>query len=278
VVNAAQPSVTAFRLRLAAAAYPLASGTSSTHCNAGQGACTVGAGCSSLGGHRRIAADRKQRCSALGQTFVCSPKQMGERPICHRPVVGTAQPPTATLGAVYSPGGSGQHPHSPGLRFNSRRSVRRRSIASATLLSSCHAVRPVMPSQPPRNEPAMKSVWPNPSVEPTASGLRPPAAAYLKRWAARNTVRAMLRPSQFPPVCTAVAAHTSLCALARPIRFTKSASQPSEWAVRPSAASAPVSVHHRHRLWLFIRMRVVAPLLAVSNCGVHSLHSLARQP
>jgi len=140
VVNAAQPSVTAFRLRLAAAAYPLASGTSSTHCNAGQRACTVGAGGSSLGGHRRSAADRKQGCSALGQTFVCSPKQMGERPICHRPVVGTAQPPTATRGAVYSPGGSGQHPHSPGFRFNSRRSVRRRSIASARLLSSCHAL------------------------------------------------------------------------------------------------------------------------------------------
>jgi len=132
--------------------------------------------------------------------------------------------------------------------------------------------------KPVRNERAMKDVCPNPSVKPTRSGLRPPRAAYLKRWAARNTVRARLRSSQSPPVCTTVAERTSLCALARPMRFAKSASQPSEWAVRPPAASAPVAVHHRHRLWLHIRMRVVAPLLAVSNSGVYSLHLLARQP
>ena len=132
--------------------------------------------------------------------------------------------------------------------------------------------------RPAAPHPAIPKREPNPSVKPTHSGLRPPWAAYLKRWAARNTVRAMLRSSQFPPVCIAVAERTSLCALARPMRIAKGASQPSKWAVRPSAASAPGAVRHRHRLWRLIRMRVVAPLLSVSYSGVYSLHSLARQP
>jgi len=132
--------------------------------------------------------------------------------------------------------------------------------------------------KPVRNERAMKDVCPNPSVKPTRSGLRPPRAAYLKRSASLK--HPYLGVSSLPcksPLALS-SAERSLFALARPMRFAKSASQPSEWAVRPPAASAPVAVHHRHRLWLHIRMRVVAPLLAVSNSGVYSLHLLARQP
>jgi len=75
---------------------------------------------------------------------------------------------------------------------------------------------------------------PNHSVKPTRSGLRPPRAAYLKRWAERNTVRAMRRSSHFPPPCLAYAWHARPGALGeRPSPTTAGAhNRPSGLSVR----------------------------------------------
>ena len=59
-------------------------------------------------------------------------------------------------------------------------------IGGETLLSSKHAKPAVMGPSTMRGIATKQAVWPNPSVKPTCSGLRPPHAAYLKRWASQE--------------------------------------------------------------------------------------------
>ena len=93
----------------------------------------------------------------------------------------------------------------------------------------------------------------NPSVKPTRSGLRPPRAAYLKRWAARMPVALRLSEciafraecfakNAFAP--TSARAARPLASGARPAACPSLARSRSAWAVRPSAASARFAHFH----------------------------------
>jgi hypothetical protein len=61
------------------------------------------------------------------------------------------------------------------------KSIFRSSTCGETLLSSQHAKPAVLGASPMHGVATEQAVWPNPSVKPTCSGLRPPRAAYLKR-------------------------------------------------------------------------------------------------
>jgi hypothetical protein len=110
----------------------------------------------------------------------------------------------------------------------------------------------------------------NHSIERTVAGV-PSPAAHVKRWAPRNAVRAWRRSSQFPPTCPAVARCEEAPAFGHACRpHNGRFAQASEWAVRPSAASALLAAPHCHPLWWLVVSRCVATRSSVSPGAARS--------